>query len=84
MYNQSLESVFVEADLALLSSRTEFLIRSKRVYDTRKKIKSIDALNKKMFMIEMKNSFQTYQFFESDIRYNTLLGISCDLIKSIV
>ena len=60
MYNQSLESVFVEADLALLSSRTEFLIRSKRVYDTRKKIKSIDALNKKMFMIEMKNSFQTY------------------------
>ena len=57
MYNQSLESVFVEADLALLSSRTEFLIRSKRVYDTRKKIKSIDALNKKMFMIEMKNSF---------------------------
>ena len=60
MYNQSLESVFVEADLALLSSRTEFLIRSKRVYDTRKKIKSIDALNTKKFMIEMKNSFQTY------------------------
>ena len=57
MYNQSLESVFVEFYLV---QEMNFLIRSKRVYDTRKKNKSIDALNTKKFMIEMKNSFQTY------------------------
>ena len=54
MYNQSLDSVFVEFYLV---QEMNFLIRSKRVYDTRKKIKSIDALNTKKFMIEMKNSF---------------------------
>ena len=57
MYNQSLDSVFVEFYLV---QEMNFLIRSKRVYDIRKKIKSIDALNTKKFMIEMKNSFKTY------------------------